>query len=375
MNGMASSNHIKSESAELAIAGTKLGNAEIPPEWIELIPAGAFKGRDGRGPFRMSNPGQAIASTKALQMDAGLPIDYDHATDFGAPEGRPAPAAGWICALEDRSGALWGKVEWTAHGADAVMTREYRYISPVFEYAEDGEVVRLLRAALTNNPNLYLTAIASRDLKAEETMKRVRRQGRETEHMGTFDDELRKLLGLPAEAPHETVFAAIKALIETAEALPKREDADKASDVASTNGVADPARFVPMAQFQGVLTELNQMRAAQRRERAEQAVAGAMRDGRLSPSQREWAIAYCQADANGFAKFIANQSPLLGIAQKAEGVLAFAKRGIGSGAAGIDGLSVERLSAAEIAICAKLGIKPSDYVVRKGAAKDFTAVN
>ena len=63
------------------------------PEWIELLPAGVFYGRDGRGPFRLDDPDAVIESTDALQMNAGLPIDYDHATDFGAPEGRPAPAA------------------------------------------------------------------------------------------------------------------------------------------------------------------------------------------------------------------------------------------------------------------------------------------
>ena len=92
----------------LAIAGTKLTEGAVPPQWIELIPAGDFKGRDGRGPFRMSNAQEVIAATRALRMDAGLPIDYDHATDFGAPEGRPAPAAGWICGLERSRGRSLG---------------------------------------------------------------------------------------------------------------------------------------------------------------------------------------------------------------------------------------------------------------------------
>src|SRR5271170_5371722 len=153
----------KDNGGELAVVGTKLSGSAMPPEWIELIPAGEFKGRDGRGPFRLTDPKKVIGATRALQMDAGLPIDYDHATDFGAPEGRPAPAAGWICGFDERDGSLWGKVEWTAHGAEAVAMREYRYISPVFEYAENGDVVRLLRAALTNNPNLFLTAISSRN--------------------------------------------------------------------------------------------------------------------------------------------------------------------------------------------------------------------
>src|SRR5579863_8508686 len=133
------------------------------PEWIELLPAGVFFGRDGRGPFRLDDPAAVIASTTALQMNAGLPIDYDHATDFGAPEGRRAPAAGWIRELAVRAGALWGRVEWTARAADSIVAHEYRYVSPVFQFdPKTGAVTRILRAGLTNNPNLHLTAIAAR---------------------------------------------------------------------------------------------------------------------------------------------------------------------------------------------------------------------
>ena len=42
------------------------------PEWIELLPAGVFYGRDGRGPFRLDDPTTVIESTIALQMNAAL---------------------------------------------------------------------------------------------------------------------------------------------------------------------------------------------------------------------------------------------------------------------------------------------------------------
>jgi hypothetical protein len=115
-------------------AGAPATSQSSAPLWIELLPAGVFYGRDGRGPFRLDDPHAVIESTRALQMSAGLPIDYDHATDFGAPEGRPAPAAGWIRELRVRAGALWGRVEWTARAADSIVAREYRYVSPVFQF-------------------------------------------------------------------------------------------------------------------------------------------------------------------------------------------------------------------------------------------------
>jgi len=41
---------------ELGVSGTALGYHSSAPAWIELLPAGDFAGRDGRGPFRLSNP-------------------------------------------------------------------------------------------------------------------------------------------------------------------------------------------------------------------------------------------------------------------------------------------------------------------------------
>ena len=140
------------------------GAGAIAPEWITLIPAANFKGFDGRGPYRLDQPDHVVAATEemiAKHMTAGLPLDFDHATDFAAPEGRQAPAAGWIKQVRAVNGVIQGRIEWTPKGKDAVEAHEYRYVSPVFEYDDEGRVVRLLRAALTNNPNLNLPAIAS----------------------------------------------------------------------------------------------------------------------------------------------------------------------------------------------------------------------
>jgi hypothetical protein len=142
MNGTFGKDAEQATANDCGVVGTLLTDDVSAPEWIELIPAGEFEGRDGRGPYRLDDPSEVIAATRSLRMEAGLPIDYDHATDLAAPEGRPAPAAGWIREFSARQGALWGRVEWTGPGAEAVATHEYRYISPVFEYAKDGQVVR-----------------------------------------------------------------------------------------------------------------------------------------------------------------------------------------------------------------------------------------
>ncbi len=316
------------------------------PEWIELLPAGVFYGRDGRGPFRLDDPAAVIASTTALQMNAGLPIDYDHATDFGAPEGRPAPAAGWIRELEARAGAVWGRVEWTARAASSIVAREYRYVSPVFQFdPKDGVVTRLLRAGLTNNPNLHLTAIAASQTAATGNQAK--------DQLMEFPiQELRDLLNLDDGASVTDVFAKVREL---------RAAGDAASSQSTSTHAHDPAHYVAIAEFERALTELNALKAERARDRAAHTVEEAIRAGKIVPAQREWAIAYCAADVRGFQAFAAKQPSLVGDNLGLSGEPPADRRAGG-------------LNPAELAICAQLGLKHSEFVRRKLGRADFLSL-
>jgi phage I-like protein len=368
------------QGGPLAVHGTAIEDANLsssaPPQWVMLIPAGEFSGRDGRGPFRLDNAARVIAATAALGLAAGVPIDYDHATDFAAPKGRPAPAAGWIRELEERDGALWGRVEWTPHGAKAITSREYRYISPVFQYAPDGAVTRLLRAGLTNNPNLYLTAISAR---AADTTAPHSEGGKA---MDTLLQQLCEMLGLDDDASPEEALAAVRALGEDARRDDNEDDDEnngrdgaQGNDCADDRGAdamqagADPARYVAVAQFQRVLGELNQLRVAHARERAERAVEDAIKAGKLIPAQRQWAISYCQADFKGFGAFAARQPAAFGGAFESAAAATFTPSPPALAA-------TAALTATETAICAQLGLSPEDYLGRKRSGRsDFLRLN
>jgi phage I-like protein len=383
MNDMNSAQEYNSANAfEVGTrAMTTTNGLQHAPEWIELLPAGEFVGRDGRGPFRVSNAEAVIAATEALRMEAGLPIDYDHATDYAAPSGRRAPAAGWIRAIEVREGALWGKVEWTNHGSTAVVTHEYRYISPVFEYSHDGEVQRVLRAALTNNPNLYLTAISTRGSSDGSVTTRVPIEQMSAtraseEHRGnmieTTEAQLCELLGLEKGSTPEMIVEEVRRALGTdaARSAATEITTEATSPHATAQSiVADPARYVPIEQFESTLTELNQLRAATARERAAFRVDAAMKAGKIVPAQREWAIAYCQANADGFASFIARQPAMItGVTARFEGTPAGARNG--ENARDNEGFESRHAGAAltktELTVCAKLGLRPHDYIRRRG---------
>lgn len=135
------------------------GGGEVP-EWVHLLPAGPIRTLDGRGPYRVASM-QAIA--RMLPAGSKLPIDENHATDKGGKAlGMPAPARGWIVALQARDSGLWGKVEWTGEGRRLMLDRAYCGISPVILHSKAGQVMQVLRASLTNTPNLQgLTALHS----------------------------------------------------------------------------------------------------------------------------------------------------------------------------------------------------------------------
>jgi phage I-like protein len=81
--------------------------------------------------------------------------------------------------------------------------------------------------------------------------------------------------------------------------------AERKGEKSLTAAIAKHPMVVKMA------TELNGMREAQAKASATQKVNAAIREGRLIPSQREWAIEYCAADDQGFEKFIAAQPRII----------------------------------------------------------------
>ncbi|MBW4708628.1 phage protease [Roseobacter sp. YSTF-M11] len=152
---MTLADHLTALMSAQSLPDTVAENAA--PEWIHLLPAGeagVIGTSDARGPYHVTNPDQIIAASFAV--DDRLPIDENHATDLAAPSGQPAPARGWIVAMEARPDGIWGQVEWTTQGAELVTSRAYRGISPVIVHPKNGPktIQAILRASLVNKPNL-----------------------------------------------------------------------------------------------------------------------------------------------------------------------------------------------------------------------------
>ena len=129
--------------------------------WLHLVPAGEFSGADGRGPYVLEDAGAVISRSMATGK---LVLDECHSTDLAAPQGRPAPARGWIVEMESRPDGIWGRVEWTPTGRQLMSEGAYRGVSPALlaRKSSPHAVVQILRAGLTNDPNLPLSSLHSK---------------------------------------------------------------------------------------------------------------------------------------------------------------------------------------------------------------------
>jgi len=322
-------NQVQADALPLATAR----NAVLPadgtvPEWIELLPPGRdVQGADGRA-WVNDRPESIVADFNRGGIP--IPLDWEHATEVAAPEGRPAPAAGWIKALQAREGgAIWGQVDWTPKGAEMVKAREYRFISPVFLYERASTRISSIRsAALTNQPNLRMTALNRTEPAKDSPM----------------DKELLKALGLPETATQAEALAAVNKL--------------KSDTAAALNRAETPSldKFVPRADHDAVLARATNAEKALSDNRAkaldgeiEAEIKGALAAKKITPATTDYHKASCRQEG-GLARFreFVKAAPV---------IAADSNLGAQDPAKGANG----GLTEDQLAVCRRMNLKPEDF--------------
>ncbi len=338
----------------LAAQGLPDGDA---PDWVHLLPAakGAVRTHDGRGPYRIENPEAIIQASMADPR--GMLIDENHATDTIAKQGGSAPAHGWIAELQVRADGIWGRVDWNASGKALLAERAYRGLSPVIVHNRAGAIERIVRASLTNVPNLVgLTSL-------------------NTENAGMSWEKIAKAVGLGAEASEDDILGAITKLQG---AKPDTALQSALGEIGTALGVegADTAAIVAAAKaakgdgtvtaLQAELREVGQKLVALQTETA-RAKATAFVDGAIARGcvgvkpLRDHYIARHMADATAVEKEIAAM-PVL-----APGALPQP-----APAADADG-KIVALNAEQRAVAAALGVAEADYLKTLNAEKGIPA--
>lgn len=321
---------------EPAAAAVIIPDGDTPPVEIELVPAGEVLTRkhDSRPPWENDDPEAVIAATRAENSE-DFQVNYDH---------KPGPAAGWIKRLFARDGAIWAEVDWTVNAAAAIAAKEYRFISPEFLFDKATRKIKMITgAALTNDPALYMQAIASANshtpeeetmkldelkkilgIKAEATAEQVQAYVKAAAAAVKGLADIGKALGLEGEVTGETVTAALSAQNTALDGIREAAGVEKGaslSDVAAAVKTAKAAasanpgdnhgEFVPRAEFDRVKEDLGKLQSGTAKASATAMVDKAIENGKLTPASRDWGLGYAAADPEGFTKFVETAPTIL----------------------------------------------------------------
>lgn len=291
-----------------------------PPEWVQLMTPGSLTPSDGRPAWTLNDAAAVISASRVSGRD--LVVDFEHQTDLAAKNGQPAPAAGWMKELQARADGIWARVEWTAEAAAMIAAKKYRYISPTFLHEKASRrVTRILRAGLTNNPALELTALASvqtGDNSMDEFLKALcaalgLAEGTDKEKV------LAKAAEIVAQATATAKAQAVVTAICTALKIDPPKDGtdvakaigDKVAELQTAtakagDGEPDPTKFVPKAMFDELSARVGNMEKSSTEEKATAAVDQATQDGKVSPAMKNWALSLATKDMAAFEQFVAN---------------------------------------------------------------------
>lgn len=154
-------------------------------QWVRIFPWGTTTFVDGRGPFILDETAAATVLA-AFQSGRKLLVDYDHKSDsrsIGMNTPDDSRAAGWIHEIAvigpdvkwsvdaDKIPAdeivgenygVWARTQWTPTAKSGIEDKEWSFVSPVFWADDEGRLLKLGGAGLTNVPAITeLDALAA----------------------------------------------------------------------------------------------------------------------------------------------------------------------------------------------------------------------
>ena len=332
------------------------------PEVISVLPLGHVT--SAKGEFNVDGESFSAMKAQIAQRGVDLVVDYEHQTLTG----EQAPAAGWVKELFLSDGQIKARVEWTDKAKAYLESREYRYLSPVITVRKaDNKATGLHSIALTNTPAIeHMEAIVN-SLDYEEG-------GQNT--MNEFMKKLAALLGLGEDATEEQVTEALKACLEENKSLKETVEAGKQPPAeddkvvankevcellglqagAATADVAAAIRSLKGGIGGGVnlVEQVKNLEAKLADRDAEEAVEMALKAGKITPAQRDWAKGYALKNLDDFKGFV----------EKAPQVVPMGDVG-GSESLALKGGEPDE---ATLLVCKQLGISPED--VKKYGMKE-----
>lgn len=359
------------------IAALALEIAKATHNEIQLFPAGEFSAVDGRpddvegGCWVLTAELAATLVSQVSALATPLVIDYEHQTLRTVKNGQPAPAAGWFSQVEWREGeGLWAiGVDWTDNAAAMIAAGEYKFISPVFLYNNKGEVTQLLHAALTNTPALdgmdaVMLAAASRlaSLSTEPETTNV-----DEEFLAELLTSMRWMLNLPVTATPEDIKSELQKVID---AITQAEGSEAAASVGITAlltkrdeqiaslsaNAYNPEKHVPIEVVDDLRGQLAQLSQTSSDTEITTLVTAALTDGRLLPSQEQWAKDYGKQNLAGLSAYLDKQPRIAALNGHQSNTVRTPKPE--------DQIGVAQLTPEQMAICNAFGNDPKEIAAQ-----------
>ena len=298
---------------------------KIAPSEVQLTPNGYFSANDGR-PFEVPMQrwliNEEIAKSVievSLAKKNPIIIDYEHQTLLKEKNGQPAPAAARFSKLEWRDTGLWAiDVKWTTAATKMIIEHEYLFISPVLLYDQQtGHIAQVMMAALTNTAAVdgMKSLVELSDKLISTALNQLNQTNQEDSKMDLA--KLIALLSLTENATEEDVLQALQALKEkaTKDSTDLADLTAKLADLTSAGHSPDPAKFVPIEVVTGLKAEIAALTIQHNESNVEAVVDKAIKDKRISPVEKAWAISLGKSNMAALAEHIDLQTPLAVLAK------------------------------------------------------------
>lgn len=285
------------QKADAVICAAGQVTVDGVPEEIRILPLGTVHNQ--HQDFLVDDESCHLIIEQFKDRKLDLVIDYEHQTLKDVQ----APAGGWIKDIWKGEDALVAKVEWTPKAREYLQNKEYRYLSPVVMVRRsDRKATALHSVALTNTPAIDgMFAIVNSAGFPAEAIEVSDKGGKDME----FLQKLAAKLGLPETATEEDVEKAVDALLK------KDTEVVANSTILSMLGLKEDARTEDVAgkiqQLSNgsptLAAEVNVLKETLAKREASDAVSLALKEGKISAAQKEWAETYALKDLEGFKSF------------------------------------------------------------------------
>lgn len=324
----------------------------VPGSEQVIIPSGTFDvpngALSGSGPWVLNDSNGIALADKLNSSGIDVVVDYEHQTINKFDNGKPAPAAGWLL----RGGFVWRTgvglvataIRWTTEAAEMIREGEYRYLSPVFRYTNEGVPTFLSSVALTNTPaltSLQELAIASMTRKNKEPLM--------------AEESIDKI----EKTVEQEVFVTAPAVVAVAKPTPLAVASQ------SSNSLQHPMIAALTNQVAGLGAENMRLReemAALQQQLSVSArdgiITAALSDGRLLPAMKKWAEAVSIED---LSDYLANAVPIAALSStQTQGKKPKETQAVEEGG----------LSEADLAVCSQMQIDVELF--KKQRVKEFS---